>query len=153
MKRRPQPFTKEELAEMERHAGEGLSTRLCDIAYWLPDDVDEVLIEALQKVDASQGRNTGPLIAALRARNDYLLALLADLLQRYQLKRKRGRQQTPIYDRTDIHRRLDMAKHDVQVNKKTREQAAADWHVPVKVLEAHLSGKRGSERRMAKRRL
>src|SRR5262249_1233184 len=93
----------EEYDKRAKHGGKGLSTRFSDNAFWLPHDIDEALIEALVALDRSGGTNKKPLIELLRSRG---YVYLADLLDRYQLKRKQGGRQTPLYDRTDIHRRL-----------------------------------------------
>jgi hypothetical protein len=125
---------------------------LSDICFWLPHDVDEVLVEALVALDASGGRNKKPLIAYLRERTDLgdLGKWLANLLERYNLKRKRGGQETPAYDRTDIHRRMLLAEIAVE-GGQTIEKAAADAGLKEEPFRDYLSGHRGSEQRMERR--
>jgi hypothetical protein len=154
--RRP-PLTPEEWEEIIRDAGKGLSTRFSDNAFWLPNDVDEGVIEALKLLDDSDGENKQPLIKILRQRGRMYPAhrdvyfYVADVLDRYQLKRKRGGQKTPAYDRTDVERRLEMAKSEI-ANGKSLQQAAADWGLNPNALENFRLGKRGSTRRMKHRR-
>jgi hypothetical protein len=157
MSRKRPPITPEEWEEIVRNADKGLSKRFSDNAFWLPHDVDEEAIEALVLLDASDGENKQPLIKILRRRGRMYPAhrdvyfYVADVLDRYQLKRKPGGRRTPAYDRTDVERRLEMAKSD-RANGKSLQQAAADWGLKPNALDNFRLGKRGSTRRMKRRR-
>jgi hypothetical protein len=143
MSRKRPPLTPEQWEEINRDAGKGLSTRFSDNGFWLPHDVDEEAIEALVLLDDSDGKNKQPLIKMLRRRGRMYPAdrdvyfYVADVLDRYQLKRKPGKRQTPTYDLTDVERRLEMAKSDI-ANGKSLQQAAADWGLNPDALENFL---------------
>jgi hypothetical protein len=139
-------LTEEQWREVEQDADKGMSNNkdFLDNAFWLPHDVDEELIEALRTFERSKGKGEKkdkklfeqlrrPLIDLLRRRGNIpayiahrdVYFFLADLLDRHQLMRKRGGQQTPLYDLPDEHRRLMLAKADM-AKGKSLEQAAAD---------------------------
>jgi hypothetical protein len=127
----------EKLAQLEQH---GLTT-LRPEAFWLPENTDWSMVDALYVFD--QFGIKEPLLKLLRARGDIYLA---DFLQRYDLKRKLGRQQTPEYDLSDIERRLAMAVKDVREHGVTLAAAADHWGLSIPTLEMRLAGRRGSSR-------
>lgn len=162
MSRRPRPKKRiPDLvwAQFIAHADKGLSTRLSDYAFWLPHDVDEELIEALATLDRSNGKNKQPLIellqrrsdvAAYRAHRDFYF-YLADLLERYQLKRKQGGQQKPLYEPTELHKRLMMAADDMREHGKSLDDAAHAWGIRPALLAEYRQGKRRPERAWERR--
>ena len=82
---------------------------------------------------------------------------LADLLERYTLKRRRGEQRTPSYDYSETTRRLKWAKESVrgkrgQERERAIEDAARVYEVPLASLRRFLAGKHSSSRRQKKRR-
>jgi hypothetical protein len=135
---------RELVALYEQDADKGLSKRLTDNAFWLDDDADCELIEALHAID--QCGDKAPLICLLRARGN---RYLADLLERYDLKRKRGRPQTPSYNKSDVEARLAMAVKDVRERGVAPCTAAERWRLDLRTLQLALEGRRGSSRRRA----
>jgi hypothetical protein len=104
-------YTPEEIEEFERHAGEGISTRFSDNAFWLPWYVDDTEIEArvtldkampaLDKIKDHKARTKAkdeakaPLIEHLRRSTRMRDHMEADLLERYELTCKTGKQTDP----------------------------------------------------------
>jgi hypothetical protein len=139
--------SRELVALYEQHANKGLSKRLTDNAFWLDHDVDCELIEALHAID--QRGDQEPLICLLRKRGDIYLA---DLFERYNLRHKPGGQQIPVYDMSDIDRRLAMAVTAVREQGVALAAAADHWRIDIRALETELAGRRGSTRRARDRR-
>jgi hypothetical protein len=84
---------------------------------------------------------------------------LAILILAYGLKKKRGRQPTPIYARSDIDARLDCAAAEVRAMQKVFGRHpdivhnVAELHkVAESTLRMALAGRRGAAQRKAKRR-
>jgi hypothetical protein len=97
------------LARLKRTAGQGVSTKLVDRAFWLPliDDPEyRPWYQALEAIDKAHGAE------AMRQAQRALCALLggpipegvgpllADLLARYRLTRRTGRPANPAYELT-----------------------------------------------------
>jgi hypothetical protein len=142
---------------------------LYDHAYWLPEDlvVNRPWLGAIAMIDETGDKK--PLLNALRGANELTpleREYLADLLERYELKKPRGRSRTPAYNRTDKVAILEMAADNVRelqkkgdnTNKKPMSfSAAVDWaaefyDVSPGTLEEFCRGKYASSRRMKKRR-
>jgi hypothetical protein len=162
---RSQELTPEQRAELarmdEEDAGRGVSPHLVDRAFWLDDDTSiEPWVTALDAVEKRGDK--GPLLDLLRSEYDLpreARAYLADLLERRQLKKKRGGQSVPAYDRTDTEQRLTLAIEDVRRLRKSRvsveaalDQVSKSHGIPLEVLATRYHGSRGSTRRMWKRR-
>ena len=129
-------------------------------APWL--DVDLATgkwIVAFEKLDKQ--RNKSSLLELLRS--DWELsstarAYLADLLDRYEFKNKRGRKRTPAYDRSRSEAMLYLAvqyvRDDVdngmKVNKAVEKQALS-YSIPEQTLHDAYAQRRGSTRRVKKR--
>jgi hypothetical protein len=95
---------------LEASAGRGLSQSISDNAFWLDDDDrNRPWYEAFAAIDRK--RNKQPLLDLLRSKKPTEVACwhLADLLDRHQLRKKRGAQTTPAYDRTPREAFLEMA--------------------------------------------
>jgi len=150
---KPPPISPEFKRKLERHAGEGLSNNLSDNAFWLPDEFDDGLLDGLDMLDKSNGRDKTLLIAALKRSDRLSDHWLADLLERYNLQRKSGggRRRMPAYNLTDVHARLVLAKMQVINGGVSREQAAAAHRVDKDLLNAYLNGKRTDLKRIEKR--
>ena len=145
----------------EEDAGKGLSGKIGDNAFWLNDidRNDEPWLDALQAID--QRNDNKPLLDLLRS--DRPLSkrsrfFLADLIERYQFKKRRGRPPTPAYDLTDAEVRLEQAVNDVHERRKgvpvekAQAEAAERYAVNLETLAAAYNGRLGSARRSKKRR-
>ena len=137
-----------------------------DRAFWLaPYPFRDRWIDALEDIDR-RGDKTA-LLALLRADSTMpreARCFLADLIDRYTLKKKRGRQRVPLYDKSHTEALLEMANEDVDdlmATKVISLRDAADivrksyglWEV-VNGNDPLLNfrrGSRGSTRRMKKR--
>jgi hypothetical protein len=85
---------------------------------------------------------------------------IADLLERYNLKRPRGGKRTPSYDRSPAEERLTLA--DVAARQylasgisleQSIQRAASSYEVDPETLHAFHAGRHSSARRINKRRL
>jgi hypothetical protein len=141
--------------------GMGVSPRLVDRAFWLGDDTSlDCWVTALDAVDKRGDKE--PLLKLLRSEHDLpreARVYLADLLARHQLKKKRGGQSVPAYDRTDADQRLLLAIEDVRRLRKKRvsvkealDRVSESHGISPEVLATEYRGSRGSTRRMMKRR-
>jgi hypothetical protein len=84
---------------------------------------------------------------------------LADMIDRYQLKPKRGRKATPAYDRSPAERWLEYAIEDVYAHRGDIDTAFKEvarhyntYGITEKKLKNAFDGRRGSTRRMKARR-
>src|SRR5262249_47821831 len=84
---------------------------------------------------------------------------LADLIERYELKRPRGGQRTPAYQRSDTDAKLSRASKSlreyVAQGRKLADvmgKVADTWGVDAYTLRNYHEGKHASARRMKKRR-
>jgi hypothetical protein len=155
---RPAPKQLEDYAD---DASAGVSPDLVDRAFWLDDDTEiEAWVTALDDLD-NRGDKL-PLLNLLRSGtvpSQQALAYLADMLERYQLKKRRGGQSTPAYNRTRADSKLALAINDVRrlVKRGTSvkdalEKVSKSERIPLEVLASAHSGRRSSTRRMMKRR-
>ena len=149
-------------------AGRGTSEAVHDVAFWLGDDTRAIdtWVAALEAIDKRDDKE--PLIAILKSEQVLPHAArvyLADLLDRYQLKRKKGGQSTAAYDRTDADRIFELANARanelIECGLTTEDacnKAARDFGIPdrgkdgVSMLLDFRAGKRGGSARMKKRR-
>jgi hypothetical protein len=120
--------------ELERllreHVGEGISDKFVDLLYWAvnPDPRSRRWLEALSNVDVYGDKSK--LLELLRSGEELSPDIryhIADLLERYELKRRRGRQQTPSYDRTPGQWALEVAV------ERVREDVRAGMSVPAAI--------------------
>ena len=131
-----------------QHAGEGISNKLIDRAFWHPYDLHPIWdwLNACEAID--QRGDKEPLIACLKDANLELSHdvrwYLADLLGRYQLKRKRGARAVPAYDFSHADVMFEMAKHAMTEYNKSLEEGANYAGIDVDQLRNYLEGKRGS---------
>jgi hypothetical protein len=152
---------KEIVELMKRDAGKGVADRVVDRAFWLTADLDP-WVDALEAIDKRGDKK--PLLDLLES--DYDLPprariFLADLIERYQLKLPPHRPRTPAYDMTDADAMLTIALADVrkyQARGMSVDDAVAavakGWSIKHQNMLANFcAGKRGSSRRMKKRRL
>ena len=117
-------------------------------------------IDALRKFD--QCADKGPLLELLKSERSLPKEArwyLADLLQRYNLKRPRGWRTTPAYDRSQGEAKLIWADESVRGSIKKGENvdsaielAARVYGVNSETLRLFRAGKHSSARRMKKRR-
>ncbi len=130
-------------------------------AEWLfPGGDVQPWIDALRAVD--RDLDAAPLADLLKSGSPMPADarwFVADLLERYKLKRPRGGQRTPAYDLSEAGRRLAWAKELVRqevANGRGRddavELAARVYGVGEEALCAFLQGKHASARRQKKRR-
>ena len=151
-RRRPQSERPrlDELPPLEQHAKKDFSKPLIsELAFWLPENTDWELIEALYALDRCNDKE--PLIGLLRRRGGGNV-FLADLLERYTLRRKPGRyQRTPAYDKTPIEQRIAGAMMAVRKHGRSPAAAARYWGLDPDQLADALAGKRLSTRRMQAR--
>jgi hypothetical protein len=133
-----------------------------DRASWLDNDQLELmgpLIEALEQLDKRGDK--APLVALLKSDRELPpdgRAFLADLIERYELRRPAHRQRAPAYDRTPAESRLAQAKESVQAYrtsgmsvKDALAKAAKEHSIGENTLVNSWSGRRGSSRRKKKR--
>jgi hypothetical protein len=141
--------------------GIGISARLVDRAFWLGNDTSlDCWVTAFDDVDKRGDK--GRLLDLLKSEHDLpreARFYLADLLARHELKKKRGGQSVPAYDRSDTEQRLILAIEDVRRLRKRRvsvgealDRVSRSHGIPLEVLAAAHRGSRGSTRRMARRR-
>ena len=143
--------------------GAGVPNDVVDRAFWLGDETAHLdpWITALEAIDKRGDK--GPLLALLKSEFDLpreARVYLADLLARHQLKKKGGGQTTPAYDRTEVEIVLSLAIDDVRELVRTRkrrvaealEQTSRTRGIPPNILESAYKDRRGSTRRMKKRR-
>jgi hypothetical protein len=142
------------MEEMEKDAGLGVSMRLRDRTYWLGDIGfdDERWLEACDALDTKQ--NKEPLLALLRESKALRDHWIADILSRYRLVRKPGRQRTPAYNLTEVNIDLDLALKDVRAQREKRvrlneaiKSAAREYRLDDEVVRQAWVGKLGSWRR------
>jgi len=137
----------------EQDAGQGVSTELRDNAYWLGHaSIDDEWLTAFDVLDTRGDKR--PLVALLRKSKQPRDQQMADLLERYDLVRKRGGQRTPAYNRSKVEIKIDLALLYLRklrrqgVPKKEAITEAADcYRLRFEVLENAYEGKRGSRRR------
>lgn len=136
---------------------DALNISFSDRNFWRDDDPAlQLFLDALEWLDRT-GEKTR--LIALLLRTEYQLPhsaqfFLADFLGRYELRRPRGRQKIPAYDksRTEalILAAIDHFK-DLRANKIKRTDAltrAASTHgIPEDILDDAIKGKRGGSRR------
>lgn len=117
-------------------------------------------INALWVID--HGGDKVPLINLLRSNSSIPKKakwLLADLLERYALKRPRGRSRTPAYDLSETEMWLRWADQAVRgymrkgmILDRAIEKAALRYEVNAETLRTYHSGRHSSARRMRRRR-
>jgi hypothetical protein len=153
----------EQRKHLDRDHSLGLSKDVVDRAFWLDDGYGQIegqeWIEAIEAIDVK--RDKSKLIGLLRSDSPLSRSArhyLADMLERYQLKRPRGKQRTPAYDRSDAEAMLLLAKeayreerHQGRSPKEALATAAKRYHLVPDVLKAAVEGRRGSSRRARKR--
>jgi hypothetical protein len=135
-----------------------------DWAFWLhdyhtPREIDALApwLQAFEAIDKRGDQRA--LVALLQSHKlpDVAQDYLADLLQRHQLKKKRGAPATPSYDVTDADIMLLWASQDVR--KLVRdgrsvdeavEQISAERGIPFDILKSAYRGSRASTYRKPK---
>ena len=116
----------------------------------------EPLVDALRDVDESEGANKAALVKLLKSTGDTRDALLADLIDRYDLAKKtgRGRPRRPAYVMSDDD--LNLAQANGMVTKlvspdcsldEALERAAAKYGTTAGKLSEFRMGRRRSVRR------
>lgn len=167
MKRRPKWLDRPEgkvpeYLRKKKMTGKGVSDALVDRAFWLGDnssDIDQ-WVTALQAIDKRADKK--PLLNLLKSDRDLskdVRLYLADLLERYELKKPKHRPPTPAYDRTDadamlltgVQRTRDYVNSGMSV-KDALAKASKQSCIPLELLGNAYEGRRGSTRRMRTRR-
>jgi hypothetical protein len=144
---------------MEAIAGLGVSDAVVDRGFWLDDDDPEDWIAALEAIDKRGDKR--PLVTLLKSQRDLsprARFYLADLLDRFELKRPAHRPRTPAYDRTlaeaillwGVQEARELVKAGMSV-VDALDKAAKESSIPLEILSNAYEGKRGSTNR-AKRR-
>jgi hypothetical protein len=140
--------------------GRGTSDAMHDVAFWLSDEFDH-WVAALEAIDKRNDKE--PLLALLKSECELPHAAriyLADLLSRYQLKKKRGGQSTPAYDRSlaevalmlDVEAVRNLTKNGMSIKDALAKVAKPRGPDYLEILGNAQHGSRGSIRRMKKRR-
>jgi hypothetical protein len=128
-------------------------------AYWLSDDAQQRLgpwIDAIEQIDR-HGKK-GPLMALLRSQLGEVGKYLADLIDRYELVPPKHRPRTPAYDRSKAEAKLGLAIETVRIYcksmpvKEAIAKAAEEFSLEENTLANAYQGRRGSSRRIKKRR-
>lgn len=134
-----------------------------DRAYWLDiEPVTEPWISALEAIDARGDKAAllGLLVSDRELPHDARV-YLADLLERHQFKRKQGHQATPLYGLSRDDQLLYCAVTEMQLirdaDKSVRvkdalEEVSKRRNIPPEKLLVAYHGRRGSMRRLNKRR-
>jgi hypothetical protein len=146
------------------NVGEGVSPYVVDRAFWLGEGSTAHLddwVTALEAIDKHGDKK--PLLALLKSERDLpqrARFYIADLLDRYRLKKKQGRQPTPAYNVTDIEAMLlmgNMRAHEYVAAgmsvKNALAKAAKELSLDENMLAEHYAGRRGSTNRMKKRHI
>jgi hypothetical protein len=148
------------VALMDKYAGDGVSTAIEDRAFWLDDGYGNVeggeWLRAIARIDESGDK--AALIALLKSDEPLppvARQWIADLLSRYELKRKRrGRPRTPNYDRSDAEALLLLAmqryrglREEGLGQSEAIEQAAQSYSLSPDVVRNAVEGRRGSSRK------
>jgi hypothetical protein len=145
--------------ELEAEMGEGVSTKPTDRACWL-DDIDDNgrWYNALHDIDWHDDKTA--LLALLRSDEEIPASIrghLAEMLERYNLRRRQGRQRTPSYDRTSSTAPLEWAKRAVRDAVKGGMQledalakCALAWSVSKYTLRLAYKGQLGGMRAVRK---
>jgi hypothetical protein len=129
--------------------------------FWLPwDGLRQHWIAAFEALDARGEKR--PLIELLTSDQKLpkdMRTYLADLLDRHELKKSRGRQRIPAYDRSHAEALLEMAAMGVRNLVKSGESVKAALEIasegskiPLDILASAYRGSRGSTRRMRRYR-
>jgi hypothetical protein len=140
------------LEAAEKDAGLGVSTHFLDRAFWLPEyGPDAPWYIALEKLDSSGDKK--PLLDLFKSDQELSPIIrhhIADLLERYTLKRPAGKQATPSYDFSGTNVRLwlkiDAMRSDVENRQMSVEDAAEKYatnQFPVETLIDAYQGKHG----------
>jgi hypothetical protein len=139
----------------------GLENITASVMAWLDDNpFTGAWVDAIEAIDKRGDKEQ--LTSLLKS--DFKLTpkarlFLADMIDRYQLKPKRGRKPTPAYHRSPVEWRLECAIEDVRAHRgeidvALREiaQRYAEYGITEKKLKNAFEGRRGSTRRMKARR-
>jgi hypothetical protein len=162
-----EPTTPELEALWDADAGMGISDAVVDRAFWLDDPdsgepitpIEAEWITAIEAIDKRGDKK--PLVTMLKSQRDLspeVRFYLADLIERYELKKPPHRPRTPAYDRTaadamlllGIQRVKELVTAGMAV-KGALENASKDHSIPLESLASAYYGRRGSTNR-AKRR-
>ncbi len=151
-------------ARMVQDAGKGFeNVTIVDRAFWLDDDElrDEPWLVALETLDGKGKKEK--LVELLRSDTVELRTpvrwYLADLLERYDLKKRPGRTRTPAYERSPaeatLHSAVEEVKYLVREECKTVRKAidvaAAQYGIQSCTLADAYEGRRGATQRLKKR--
>ena len=151
--KKPTPAEQAELDRLlEEHAGEGVSHDPDDYAFWLPESQSKSpVLRAISEFDYSCDK--APLLKLLRSQDRDLTypdrVWLADLLERHDLVKRKGRPPIPAYDRSPEAVKLEWAELDYRQNLETMsrakaiEAAAKYADVDVETFIRHLEGRHG----------
>ncbi len=133
---------------------------IMDRAFWL-DEVDDQRVKPwIEAIEAADRRgDMAPFLAALRGCVPAeAFPFIKDFFARHQLAKKRGRQATPLYDRSRAEARLLIAVREVKELKGTGtpvaqaiEEVAARWFIEEDILVNAYDGRRGATRRQRAR--
>jgi hypothetical protein len=141
--------------------GDGLeNVRVSDRAFWLDDRFTLHWADAIEAIDKDGDKE--PLKDLLKSEFELTPKarfFLADMIDRYQLKPKRGRKATPAYDRSRADRILELAIEDLFTHRGDIDTALKEvarryntYGITEKKLKNAFEGRRGSTRRMKARR-
>jgi hypothetical protein len=154
-------MTQTKLDELERmmredaELGYGPSTNPADNNFWANGDAEYCRwCRAFENIDRYGDKTE---LLALLLEGDLVHRHLADLLDRYELRRKRGKPRTPSYDRSYRMQYLEMAvvqaRRDVRGGMTVADaiEKHATNGISEAALEAAYRGKHGGLRRIKKR--
>jgi hypothetical protein len=113
--------------ELPEGTGAGISDLPSDNAFWLDrfnlSHEEWALVDAIWHIDAHGDK--APLLKLLRGTGKQRDYYLADLLERYELKRPRSRQRTPAYALTLRERVIAIARYAIRNRPEGQTVAAA----------------------------
>jgi len=151
------------LEEHPEDAGAGLSDRVADFDTWRPgeyDPDDDPWVDALQCLD--EQRDKTKLVDLLRSNQTlppYSRRIIADLIERHQLRQNPGRPRTPLYNRSKADEFWDYACAEVKrataefgSDEEAIDGVARQLGIGANKLWNAYKGKRGSSNRIKKRR-
>ena len=164
MRRRREP-PPPKIAALQSGVGEGVSLDIRDRTSRLSDAelrMEDVVATAKAVTLADDAGDSAPVVGLLRSRIELTRRsreIIADWLERWRLKRPRGRQRTPSHEYSESE--FDLTLADERVTELVRHggipegeaiaEVAASYNIPEKTLQNFRSGKRGSTRRMMRR--
>lgn len=149
------------VAMMIADSGKGMSHKVTDRGTWLDNNwFTDQWVDALEEIDKKDDKKS--LLALLRSNLELTPDarwFLADLLERYDLRRPNHSPRVPAYDRSPAESIIFNAKRRVKELVKEKglkvsealEKVAIEYSLPTETLALAYNDRRGSTRRLRRR--